>query len=422
MRRQARVQKSASLSAADKEFLGRHIFSELSPGTILHDFQLFLDFIQANTLEASGKFHLLPMKASAILNAQMSHPLAIDLQRPLARYYPHLQVLYLLARLTGLIYVTWDTKKPMLSVNERMWPSWSQLNLTERYFTLLESWLLCTRWDFIGEQRRLEHPLWQCWPFLEDIPAAGLKISGRADEYTIMHYFPGAENLAFFELFGLLLVEHGTPLKGKGWRIVKVARTRFGDAIFKLLALPTVNLSVSSGADYDDQDETDNNPPFGRWQVAFQSLFPDWQKNLELPETPFRDGLYIFKVVLGKTVWRRIAIPARQSFDSLSSAILDAFAFDDDHLYSFTHQDRFGRRFFAYHPQADRRPVATEVLIGDFPLEEGMSMIFHFDFGDDWRFTVTLEQIEPVNSTVKTAKLLEKHGKAPRQYPTADEW
>ena len=49
--------------------------------------------------------------------------------------------------------------------------------------------------------------------------------------------------------------------------------------------------------------------PIGALQAILQPHFPAWQHNLQLPETEFRDGLYIFKAALDKSLWRRIAIP-----------------------------------------------------------------------------------------------------------------
>jgi hypothetical protein len=43
-----------------------------------------------------------------------------------------------------------------------------------------------------------------------------------------------------------------------------------------------------------------------------------------------------------------------------------------------------------------------------------------YDFGDCWKFAVKLERIEPAEKGPRTPKVLEKHGKAPRQYPHWD--
>ena len=47
-------------------------------------------------------------------------------------------------------------------------------------------------------------------------------------------------------------------------------------------------------------------------------------------------------------------------------------------------------------------------------------MTFLFDFGDNWRFDVKLERIEP-REELKAPQILETHGKTPQQYPSYEE-
>jgi hypothetical protein len=86
--------------------------------------------------------------------------------------------------------------------------------------------------------------------------------------------------------------------------------------------------------------DRDTDVPFGELQTVVQPLYPRWRQNLNLPEQEFQDGTYIFKVSLGKGVWRRISIAGGDDFESLSDTILEAFAFDDDHLHQFTYKNR----------------------------------------------------------------------------------
>ena len=46
-------------------------------------------------------------------------------------------------------------------------------------------------------------------------------------------------------------------------------------------------------------------------------FFPEWINNLEFAEPEVRDGVFHFKVSLGKP-WRRIAIPAKSDLDELA--------------------------------------------------------------------------------------------------------
>jgi hypothetical protein len=216
------------------------------------------------------------------------------------------------------------------------------------------------------------------------------------------------------ELFGLVNVLHGKPQEGQGWRIERVQRTPWGDALLHVLAEHLLSIDIFMRSGFSDETE------FGELQDILQPFFPAWQHNLELPVDEFRDGVYIFKASLGR-IWRRIAIPGKETVDSLSDAILEAYAFDHDHLYKFSYKNRFGQTASIHHPYMDEPPFTSEVLIGDLPLEPGVAMTYVYDFGDYWEFDVKLERIDPVDRRMKTYRILESHGKSPEQYANWDE-
>ena len=51
----------------------------------------------------------------------------------------------------------------------------------------------------------------------------------------------------------------------------------------------------------------------------------------------------------------------------------------------------------------------------------GQSMTYLFDFGDNWEFQVTLEQIDPAGKAPLGPVLIDGRGDAPEQYPSWDE-
>ncbi len=109
-------------------------------------------------------------------------------------------------------------------------------------------------------------------------------------------------------------------------------------------------------------------------------------------------------------------------FDSFSSCILDAFDFDDDHLYMFSYRNRFGMLENLNHPYMEEPPDASKVLIGELSLKPGAAMNFLFDFGDNWKFDVKLERIDPADKKIKGPVVLESHGEAPDQYSDWDDF
>lgn len=398
-----------TLTESQQKFLQELSIDENQPGTIGRDFQTLIDFLQPKGVEVSSVNHLLPLKVLSELNLRLSHPIDTKLKRPVQKSYSYINGLYLLLRSSGIGQIITEGKKQFLVLDEDILTAWSNLNLTERYFTLLEAWLIWGNNEILGERQDAWNNLFKCIQFWARVPDKGLKFA-KYDHQQDISYYPGLHNIALLELFGLLTIKQGKAEAGKGWRIASVQRLPLGDAVFRLL------FSIGITGEFEDEI----NVNFGELQPTFQPFFPEWQHNLSLTKQGFTDGIYIFKVSVSKS-WRRIAIPAKKQLSWLAGTILDAFDFDDDHLYEFSYKDRFGRTCKVGHPFMESPPFADQVRIGDLPLEPGASMTYLYDFGDNWKFNVQLEAIEPPDSKIKKAKILEIHGDAPQQYWSEDD-
>lgn len=387
--------------------------NESGPGTVLHDFETFLTFIREQEEMPVTGTHQLKLRMLPEINARLARPIELGLQRPQQKSYPHIHGLYLLMRASGLTRIEGTTKKPLLVVDDAVYQVWEGLNPTERYCTLLETWLLRGHPEIIGERRRpwfrIPETFRDCQWFFVRIPDEGLPIGEDEEARRLLGYWPGWHNLGLLELFGLVSVRHGLPEPGKGWRIEQINRTPLGDALLALLLA-----EFFGNIDHILQLEFEEKTPFGVLQPALQPYFPEWKNNLSVPEWAFREGTHVFKVSLWD-LWRRIAIPADQTLDALASAILDAVEFDHDHLHEFSYRNRFGVTDRINHPYMDEGPWTSEVLIGSVPLRVGQAMTYVFDFGDWWEFDVTLERVNP-DMVVKEPVVLEKHGEPPDQY------
>ncbi|MCA1993122.1 MAG: plasmid pRiA4b ORF-3 family protein [Coleofasciculus sp. S288] len=407
-----------TLSPEQEQLLHQQTIDETNPGTILRDFQTLLDFIGAKGIEVSSTNHFLPLKSLSELNARLNHPIQIGLKRPQQKSYPNITGLYLLLRASGLSSIETKGKKYILVLDSTALQSWNSLNPTERYFNLLETWLIWGSEEILGERGAMGS-FGRCLAFWRRIPDKGLKLGKLSDEYGLT-YYPGLHNIALLEMFGCLSVESAKPEKGKGWKIKRLERSHWGDALLLFL----YGLVDS---EFEQEDEGKFEGFLGQWQSAFQPFFPEWQNNLTIPEPEFRDGLYVFKVSLKmeryarNTIWRRIAIPAKLTFEHLSSIILKSVNFDNDHLYCFSYKNHFGWTVQINHPYLEEPPFTTEICIGDLGLKEGKSITYVFDFGDNWEFNVQLERIEPANPKIKNPKILETYGESPEQYPAWDE-
>jgi hypothetical protein len=424
------------ISDEEKDLLRQQTITATEPGTILQDFETTLDFI-GDGVPVSGKLQQFSMKLLEDLNQRLSHPIDNDLKRPQQKSYPNIHGLYLLLRSTGITEVVAKGKQFRMVLNPEIKQSWDQLNPTEKYFTLLEAWMVRSHPQMLGEERSgifgMGDRCFQIWPQLNNKSLTTFKDYGHQD---IFSYSPGFHNLLLMEMFGLIDITHGKPAKGKGWRVKKLQPLPFGNALMNLLS----HVYLAAGLTW--RSSVDPTMPFGELQPVLQSYFPEWQQNLATVSYEFRPGRHTFKVSLGK-IWRRIAISGDATLEDFGIFITNSVDFDRDHLDQFTYPLPNGRQVQATHPWSEGDLSTDEVKIGELPLHEGSTMEYLFDFGDCWRFEVTLESIEPevepepepaqgfqkVKQTKKRksskqktlGEILEVHGEAPEQYPSYDE-
>ena len=398
-----------SLKKHEQTILQQQIINDESPGTVVRDFETLLNFIGSEGIQASGKHHFLPMQRLTELNARLINPVELGLKRPQQKSYPHIHGLYLLLRASGLGLIQRHGRKNYIKLDTQGMSSWNDLNQTERYFSLLESWILRGNPEILGEHGYFSSGSIGKWPdFFQRIPNQGLQIGGDKEKESFLRYIPTLCTLALLDLFGMVKVANAKPEPGKAWKIDRIERTAFGDAMLRLLEEEGLFLSLMFSAEIEDGTSS-------RLRKKLIPLFPEWERTIVFSEKEHKEGVYVFKVSLG-SIWARIAIPSGDTLDELSTSILDAFAFDYDHLYQFTYKNRFGIPTHINHPYMEEPPWTSEVTIRDTALTPGSMMSYLYDFGDHWQFDIVLENIDTLADSIKHAKLLEFHGKAPEQY------
>jgi hypothetical protein len=410
------VPMSQPLSPETITLLTQHTITAENPGSIVQDFQIFLDAIGTKGVPVSGARYNLPTKLLAELNASVAQPIALDFQRPVQKSYPNISGLYLLAKASGLAYLEMSGKKPGLVLNTTALAQWKQLNPTEQYLTLLEAWLLRACPEMLGEPSEGRFQLndgSRCLRFWQFRSETTQKFS-KYSEQSMLQYFPNLYNIALMQMFGFITIQSAKPEKGMGWRIKAITKLPWGDAVLHAF------LEAAEEQDYMWPVDADPYAPLGALQPVFQPYFPEWQNTLSIQKPEFRPGVHTFKVCLGKA-WRRIAIAGNLYLDHLSDLILESVDFDSDHLDVYRYQDITGQTLSVYHPFCDEGPFTNAVRVGDIPLTIGMSMTYIFDFGDRWEFQVTLESVAEVHPKADYGEILEQHGKAPVQYPQWEE-
>ncbi len=397
-----------------KQILKEQIITETIPGSILQDVKILMDYISSHTIYATKKNKLIAIKHLSIINDQLTHPVKLKLERPQQKAFPNINGLYLLLRSLGIIKFIKSGKNHIIKLDDEIVRIWNNLNNIERYFTLLEIWLIRTNpKEIIGETIIMApNLLKECTRFCNRIPAKGLKISGDKKVEFFITFSPGLYNIALLQLFGFLNIQQGK--QAKVWHILKVKQTDFGDAILRFL----FNSKITNDIFLDFKDYY--KVPLGLWQTELQPFFPEWRNNMIFPVPELRKGNHIFKVSW-EGIWRRIEIDGKMTLEDLTDIILDAFNFDKDHLYEYTYFNRFGHTIEIYRPEANINPFTTEIKIGEIPIQPGEAIEFLYDFGDNWNFDILLEKIIPSDKKLKLSLIIEEYGESPEQYPKWDD-
>ncbi|MCD7846195.1 MAG: plasmid pRiA4b ORF-3 family protein [Oscillospiraceae bacterium] len=134
--------------------------------------------------------------------------------------------------------------------------------------------------------------------------------------------------------------------------------------------------------------------------------------------------LYEFKVYpqgLGRSVYRVIRISGIETLDGLCAVILDAFDFSQDHLYEFCMDNKM---YSGNSYQVDWDGTCeknTTVSLDSLLLAEGQIFTFHYDFGDDWLFTIKVRKIEESDRPIQPAVTQRKGCVTQYQYSDCEE-
>ena len=130
---------------------------------------------------------------------------------------------------------------------------------------------------------------------------------------------------------------------------------------------------------------------------------------------------YTFKVYpagQGRTTYCTMEISGKETLDRLCEFILESFDFIHEHLYEFCMDNRmYSEDSYQYEPE-DGGP-STDIAIDEIGLVKGQNFLLHYDYGDDWMFTIHVQKIEDETKKI-SPKLIKAVGHV-EQYPDWDE-
>src|SRR5260370_31406905 len=118
--------------------------------------------------------------------------------------------------------------------------------------------------------------------------------------------------------------------------------------------------------------------------------------------TPTIYELKISPLEIEPPIWRRIQVPSTILLCCLHDAIQAVMGWTDSHLHQF---ERDGKYWGDPQNNEFEEDIAiideSLVPVGKVLLAEGDSMVYVYDFGDDWRHQVVLEKILPSEGAAK---------------------
>ena len=128
--------------------------------------------------------------------------------------------------------------------------------------------------------------------------------------------------------------------------------------------------------------------------------------------------LKIYPVGARRQVYRVIEISGEHSLDDLCEVILSAFDFTDEHLYEFCMDNR-KYSDYSYQSVPQYNEPSTRVKLDEIGLEPKQKFSLHYDFGDDWMFTIVVQNITETSEKVVPNVIKEKE--MIEQYPEWDD-
>lgn len=112
-------------------------------------------------------------------------------------------------------------------------------------------------------------------------------------------------------------------------------------------------------------------------------------------------------------IWRRVEVPITTSLKGLHDVIQAVMLFEDYHLFEF---NAGGRRYAVPDPEWDlgrETYAARNVRIGAL-VERGIETLdYTYDFGDDWRHSITVEDVTDADPAVEYPCFVDGGRRAP---------
>ena len=111
---------------------------------------------------------------------------------------------------------------------------------------------------------------------------------------------------------------------------------------------------------------------------------------------------------LDPAIWRRVLVPHDITLPRLHAVIQTIMPWTDSHLHSFFDGNEYyqpNMADFIFGGDTDSQDEA-KYRLNDLSLKEGGSILYTYDFGDDWEHDIHLEKLHPAAKRLPRAEVL----------------
>ncbi|TFC28784.1 plasmid pRiA4b ORF-3 family protein [Cryobacterium sp. TMT1-3] len=119
------------------------------------------------------------------------------------------------------------------------------------------------------------------------------------------------------------------------------------------------------------------------------------------PATPVQFRLRVDLAGSQPPIWRRLTLPSNMTLDVLHAVLQTSFGWTDSHLHRFALTgDRYARQtqgiLTPYDiAEGEEGVLESELRLDQLVAKKGDSLLYTYDFGDDWDHTLKIEEVLP---------------------------
>ena len=407
---------------------------------IQDDFRDFIEYISTNKVKLTGTGRL-GFKDCFNINQKLYHSITTEHNRIPMDKFPTILFCFYVGQAAGIVRKSKEKSNTFLVVDDEAFEYFKSFNKVEQYFALLNNFWLNTQIDDLtGEERARDS-------------VETLDLILQESFAKKFHPFPKKSSFTFFWNLSNVLRQ----LSLLGWSeciedgfgdmkktiVSQIKYKPLGKYLIEILCKERLLFYWNKYARLAKTYYIENNFFTGEpekeipediieinlakvenevFEAPFQEELGDVLNKIWRAEqkNSSKEGNYIFKVSLNNKTWRRIAIASKDTFEDLHLIIQEAFDFDNDHLYAFYPSGKLYSGVSINSPWGQELPFADEIKLSDFELLKGESMLYLFDFGDHWEFSIELNDMNN-EKPLKKPKIIESKGEAPEQYPDWDD-